>query len=94
MIPREHLTLWLGVSEGRDSQMMRSLVDTWGLIERRGQRGDTRYTLSAEGIRYITHRGPGRVAHHAGHLEHLPHHRQTGPQATRGPPYRGVGEAD
>ncbi len=56
MIPREHLALWLGVSEGRVSQMMRSLVDTWGLVERQGQRGDTRYTLSAEGIRYVTHR--------------------------------------
>ena len=56
MIPREHLALWLGVSEGRVSQMMRSLVDTWGLVERRGKRGDTRYTLSDEGIRYVTHR--------------------------------------
>ena len=56
MIPREHLAIWLGVSEGRVSQMMRSLVNTWSLVERRGQRGDTRYTLSAEGIRYITHR--------------------------------------
>ncbi len=56
MIPREHLARWLGVSEGRVSQMMRSLVDTWGLIERHGKRGDTRYTLSAEGIRYVTHR--------------------------------------
>ena len=56
MIPREHLALWLGVSEGRVSQMMRSLVDTWGLVERQGKRGDTRYTLSAEGIRYVTHR--------------------------------------
>ena len=56
MIPREHLACWLGVSEGRVSQMMQSLVDTWGLVERRGQRGDTRYTLSAEGIRYVTHR--------------------------------------
>ena len=56
MIPREHLALWLGVSEGRVSQMMHSLVNTWGLIERRGKRGDTRYTLSAEGIRYVTHR--------------------------------------
>ena len=56
MIPREHLALWLGVSEGRVSQMMRSLVNTWSLVERRGQRGDTRYTLSAEGIRYATHR--------------------------------------
>ena len=44
MIPREHLAYWLGVSEGRVSQMMRSLVNTWGLAERRGQRGDTRYT--------------------------------------------------
>ena len=56
MVPREHLAVWLGVSEGRVSQMMRSLVDTWGLIERRGKRGDVRYTLSAEGIRYVTHR--------------------------------------
>ena len=56
MIRREHLALWLGVSEGRVSQMMRSLVDTWGLVERRGKRGDSRYTLSAEGIRYVTHR--------------------------------------
>ena len=56
MIPREHLARWLGVSEGRASQMMRTLVDTWGLVERRGKRGDIRDTLSAEGIRYITHR--------------------------------------
>ena len=50
MIPREHLARWLGVSEGRVSQMMHSLVG------RRGQRGNTRYTLSAAGVRYITHR--------------------------------------
>ena len=56
MIPREHLARWLGVSEGRASQMMHSLVDTWGLVERRGKRGEIRYTLSAEGIRYVTHR--------------------------------------
>ena len=56
MIPREHLALWLGVTVGRVSQMMHSLVDTWSLVERRGQRGDTRYTLSPEGIHYITHR--------------------------------------
>ena len=56
MIPREHLATWLGVSEGRVSQMTHSLVKTWGLVERRGQRGDVRYTLSAEGIRYVTHR--------------------------------------
>ena len=56
MIPREHLACWLGVSEGRVSQMMRSLVDTRSLVEQRGKRGDTRYTLSAEGIRYVTHR--------------------------------------
>ena len=56
MVPREHLAIWLGVSEGRVSQMMHSLVNTWGLIERRGKRGDTRYTLSDEGIRYVTHR--------------------------------------
>ena len=56
MIPREHLAIWLGVSEGRVSQTMRSLVNNWGLVERHGKRGDVRYTLSAEGIRYVTHR--------------------------------------
>ena len=56
MIPREHLATWLGVSEGRVSQMMHNLVNAWGLIERHGKRRDTPYTLSAEGIRYITHR--------------------------------------
>ena len=62
MIPREHLALWPGVSEGRVSQMMRSLVDTWGLIERRGKRGDIRYTLSAEGIRYVTQRDRAQLS--------------------------------
>ncbi len=56
MIPREHLERWLGVSEGRVSQMLHNLVNNWGLIERRGKRGDVRYTLSEEGIRYVTHR--------------------------------------
>ena len=56
MIPREHLARWLGVSEGRVSQMMHSLVDAWGLVEGQGRRGDTRFTLCAEGIRYVTHR--------------------------------------
>ena len=63
MIPREHLSRWLGVSDGRISQMMQSLIDTWGMVERHGGRGDTRYTLSAGGIRYVTlrlsHRDPG-----------------------------------
>ena len=56
MILCEHLATWLGVSEGRVSQMMHGLVNAWGLIERHGKRGNTRYTLSAEGIRYVTHR--------------------------------------
>ena len=56
MILREHLAIWLGVSEGRVRQVMRGLVKTWGLIERHGKRGEVRYTLSDEGIRYVTHR--------------------------------------
>ena len=56
MISREHLARWLGVSDGRVSQMMRNLTGTWGLVQRSGKRGDTRYSLSDEGIRYITHR--------------------------------------
>ena len=43
MIPREHLALWLSISEGRISQMMHSLIDTWGLVERRGN-GERRAT--------------------------------------------------
>ena len=44
MIPREHLARWLGVSEGRASQMMHSLVDTdpegqGGRQDRQRQRG-------------------------------------------------------
>ena len=62
MIPREHLALWLGVTEGRVSQMMHNLVNTWGLVERRGQLGDTRYTLSDEGIRYLTHRDRAQLS--------------------------------
>lgn len=56
MIPREHLARWLGVSDGRVSQMTRSLQDPWGLIEQPGKRGDVRYTLGDRGIRYVTHR--------------------------------------
>ncbi len=56
MLPRGHLGRWLGVSEGRVSQVMRSLVDTWGLIERHGHRGCGRYTLSDGGIRHVAYR--------------------------------------
>ena len=52
MIPCEHFACWLGVSEGRVSQMMHSLVDTWGLVGRRGRRGDTRYTLGLDWTRH------------------------------------------
>ena len=56
MIPRDHLVRWLGVSEGRVSQMLHNLVNACGLVERLGKRGDVRYTLTEEGIRYVTHR--------------------------------------
>ena len=36
--------------------MMHNLVDTWSLVERHGSRGEVRHTLSAEGIRYVSHR--------------------------------------
>ena len=94
MIPREHLATWLGVSEGRVSQMRRSLVDTWGLVERHGKPG--RHTLHAvrRGHTLRHPQGPRPASHHAGHLEHRPHQGQTGPQASRGTPHRDVGEAD
>ena len=56
MIPLQHLARWLGVSDGRVSQMTRSLAATWGLVEQHGRRGDVRYTLSEPGIRYVTRR--------------------------------------
>ena len=52
MIPREHLATWLGISEGRVSQTMHSLGDTWDLIERLETVGGTRYIPSAVTIRY------------------------------------------
>ena len=36
--------------------MMHNLVNARSLIERHGKRGNVRYTLSDEGIRYVTHR--------------------------------------
>ena len=56
MIPRAHLLRWLGVSPARLSQIMRSLTTDWGLVVRRDKRPNFRYTLSAEGIRYVAYR--------------------------------------
>ncbi len=62
MIPREHLSRWLGVSDGRVSQMTRSQVNDWDLVEQRGKRADVRYTLSERGIRYITYRDRAQLS--------------------------------
>ena len=62
MIPREHLARWLGVSEGRVSQMARSLVNDWALVEQHGKRADVRYTLSERGIGYITRRDRAQLS--------------------------------
>ena len=56
MVLRKHLFRWLGVSGGRVSHMMSSLIEKWGLVQRSGKPGDTRYSLSDGGIRYVTHR--------------------------------------
>ena len=56
MIPREYLANWLGVFEGRVSQVMRCLVGTWSLVEPRVKLRETRYTLFPDGVRYFTHR--------------------------------------
>ena len=55
-IPREHLALWLAVSEGRVRQVMHGLMDTWGLVEPHGGCGNTRYMLSGDAMRYIAYR--------------------------------------
>ena len=62
MIPREHLARWLSVSDGRVSQMTRSLTQTWGLVEQHGKRGAVRYTLSDRGIGYITRRDRAQLS--------------------------------
>ena len=62
MIPRQHLARWLGVSDGRVSQMTRRLAQTWGLIEQRGKRSDVRYTLSERGIGYVTRRDRAQLS--------------------------------
>ncbi len=62
MIPRKHLARWLGVSDGRVSQLTRSLTRTWGLVEQHGRRGDVRYTLSERGIGYITRRDRAQLS--------------------------------
>ena len=94
MIPREHLALWLGVSEGRASQMMGSLVNTWGLVEQRGKRGDTRLHPFRRGHPLRHPPGPRPATNYTGHLEHSPHHRQTGSHTARGTPHRDVGAPD
>ena len=87
MIPREHLALWLGVSEGRVSQMMRSPRQHLGPCRAAGQTG--RHPLHAvrRGHSLRHPQGPRPASHHAGHMEHRPHHRPPGPQASRGPPH-------
>ena len=62
MIPREHLARWLGVSDGRVSQMTGSLAETWGLVEQHGKRSGVRYTLSERGIGYITRRDRAQLS--------------------------------
>ena len=66
MIAREHLALWLGVSEGGVSQMMHGLIKDWSLIECRGKRGDVRYTL-----RLLLHSTISHKATHAGAVRML-----------------------
>ena len=95
MLPREHLGHWLGVSEGRVSQVMRSLVDTWGLIERHGRCGEARYTLSDAGIRHVAYRDRAQLpaaretwstaltTDHHGRRRHLGHRIDTWARQTK-----------
>ena len=94
MIPREHLSRWLGVSEGRVSQMTHSLVDTWGLV--REARTTWRHALHVVGRGHTLRHSPGPrpTPHYAGHLEHRSHYRPPGAQAARGSSHRHVGASD
>ena len=94
MIPREHLATRLGVSEGTgqpDDAQPRRYV---GPGRTPGQTGQRSLHPVRRGHSLRHPQGPGRAPHDAGHMEHRPHHRQTGPETTRGTPHRDVGEAD
>ena len=81
--------------EGRVSQVMRSLADTWGLIERHGRRGEARYTLSDNGIRHVAHRDRAQLpaaretwstaltTDHHGRRRHLGHRIDTWTRQTK-----------
>ena len=66
MISREHLALWLGVSEGRVSQLMLSLVETWGLVERRGKRVVSQFEMGISAYVFSTTRALPVPADHVG----------------------------
>ena len=84
MIPREHLATGLGVSEGRVSQMMHCLVNTWAWSSA-GANGETpaircpprAYTTSPTGTTLSSRQRGASGA--------PPHHRQKGPETTCGP---------
>ena len=70
-------------------------MNTWGLVERNGaKRGDTRYTLSDEGIRYVTHRDRAELPTTRGIWSTEFTTDRAGPQTSCGTPHRDVGEAD
>ncbi len=71
MIPRKHLARWLGVSEGRVSQMMHNLVDALGLASRTTWRHALHPVGRGHPLRHPP--GPRPVAHDPGHLERRAH---------------------
>ena len=86
MTRREHLALWIGVSEGRVSQMMHNLVNAWGLIERHGKRGDVRYITHRDRAQLPTTRGIWSTAlttDRPGRRRHLGHRIDTWPRQTK-----------
>ena len=72
MISRQELRQWMGSLESRISQILRSLVDTWGLVERHGKRGCYRYTLSDEGAKYIAYRDRTQLSSTRGRWSTVP----------------------
>ena len=94
MIPRQHLARWLGVSEGRVSQILYSLVNAWGPRRAPGQTRRHALHPVRRGHTLRHPQGPRPASHDAGHLEHRPHHRPPGPEAARGTPHRDVGSPD
>ena len=94
MIPREHLSRWLGVSEGRVSRVMQQPHRQMGPGP--AKRQTRRHPLQPVRRGHKLHHPQGScpTPDHTRHLEHDTHFRPAWPTTARGSPHRHVGQTD